>query len=263
MSEPALSEMGEAVVRLGRVALAFGRVERITRHEDGITPESDTDHTVMLGLVACALAQEWFPQLNRGLVAQFALVHDLVEVYAGDTPTITIDAAAAADKRRREAQARQRLEHEFTDVLPWVPTMITHYEQRGAPEARFVKAVDKLLPKITHLLNGGATLTEQGITPGELAASWAQQARALDGYAGDFPQLLTLREELVTIVVASHPDPAAGTPTVAVHLLGTGERACRVCGCTENNACWPPCWWISADLCSACGPSAIVSAGAW
>lgn len=31
-----------------------------------------------------------------------------------------------------------------------------------------------------------------------------------------------------------------------------GERACRVCGCTETNACCPPCSWSEADLCSAC-----------
>jgi len=263
MSETAMSEMAEAVVRLGQVALAFGRVDRITRHEDGITPESDTDHTVMLGLVACALAQQWFPQLDRGLVAQFALVHDLVEVFAGDTPTITIDAAGAADKRRRETQAAQRL-REFTGTLPWVPTMITRYEQRGAPEARFVKVVDKLLPKITHLLNGGATLAQQGITVDELAASWAQQARDLDGYAGDFPQLLALLEELVTTVAACHREPAAGPQVVAglAGLADAGERACRVCGCTEDNACWPPCWWTGPDLCSACPAPAALSAGA-
>ncbi len=30
-------------------------------------------------------------------------------------------------------------------------------------------------------------------------------------------------------------------------------RACRVCGCTDDNACQPPCSWVAADLCSACG----------
>lgn len=30
-------------------------------------------------------------------------------------------------------------------------------------------------------------------------------------------------------------------------------RSCRECGCTEHNACNPPCWWIEYDLCSACG----------
>ena len=30
------------------------------------------------------------------------------------------------------------------------------------------------------------------------------------------------------------------------------RRACRVCGCTENNACVRGCWWVEEDLCSAC-----------
>lgn len=28
--------------------------------------------------------------------------------------------------------------------------------------------------------------------------------------------------------------------------------ACRVCGCTENNACFPSCHWVEDDLCSTC-----------
>ena len=28
--------------------------------------------------------------------------------------------------------------------------------------------------------------------------------------------------------------------------------ACRVCGCTELAACYPPCFWAEPDLCSAC-----------
>jgi putative hydrolase of HD superfamily len=261
-----MSKTLDAVVRLGQVALAFGRVNRITFHEDGITPESDTDHTVMLGLIACALAQQWFPQLDRGLIAQLALIHDLVEVYAGDTPTLTLDAATAASKERREQAAARRLDREFGGCLPWVPTMICQYEQRTSPEARFVKAVDKLLPKITHILNGGATLTRQGITSTELADSWTRQARAVAGYAGDFPPLLALLEELVSTVAAAHQDPplalleelviavAASRQDPTPDLTGARERACRVCGCTETNACYPPCWWIEVDLCSACGP---------
>lgn len=29
-------------------------------------------------------------------------------------------------------------------------------------------------------------------------------------------------------------------------------RACRVCGCTDDYACLPPCTWVEYDLCSAC-----------
>jgi hypothetical protein len=29
-------------------------------------------------------------------------------------------------------------------------------------------------------------------------------------------------------------------------------RTCRVCGCTDEAACWPACWWVDEDLCSSC-----------
>lgn len=29
-------------------------------------------------------------------------------------------------------------------------------------------------------------------------------------------------------------------------------RTCRVCGCTDDDACFPPCSWVEVDLCSAC-----------
>jgi hypothetical protein len=39
-------------------------------------------------------------------------------------------------------------------------------------------------------------------------------------------------------------------------LPTTAPRACRVCGCTDDNACldpeFGPCWWVAADLCSHC-----------
>lgn len=31
-----------------------------------------------------------------------------------------------------------------------------------------------------------------------------------------------------------------------------GVRACRLCGCTDAEACNPPCSWVEPDLCSAC-----------
>lgn len=61
------------VVELGQLCLQFGRVNRVTYHEDGRRLESDTDHTVMLGILACAFAEQYAPHLDLGLVAQFTL----------------------------------------------------------------------------------------------------------------------------------------------------------------------------------------------
>jgi putative hydrolase of HD superfamily len=203
-------QVADAVVRAGRLVLAFGRVDRKTYHPDAKTRESDTDHTVMLGIIGCGLAAEYFPQLDLGLIAQLALVHDVVEAYAGDTNTLRMPTAEAkAEKEHREAAAFRRINQEFLELMPWLPVTITAYETRSMPEARFVKALDKLLPKVTHLLNGAATITEQGMTREELAARYTAQIAELEQYASDFPELFELREVLVDRVlkVMDRPGP--------------------------------------------------------
>jgi len=136
--------------RLAAFLLQFARVERVTLHPDGVRPETDSDHTVMLAVIACDLCP---PSLNRGVVAQFAIVHDLVETYAGDTQTLKIDAGQRAAKDAREAAALARIRAEF-GPFSWMVHTIEAYESQASPEACYVKVLDKVLPKLTHLLNG-------------------------------------------------------------------------------------------------------------
>jgi 5'-deoxynucleotidase YfbR-like HD superfamily hydrolase len=190
----------DALIHLGRLSLQFGRVDRITFHDDGATPESDTDHTVMLGLVACALAAEH--GLDVGLVAQYALVHDLVEVYAGDTNTLGgLTPEAKADKKAREHAALLRIKDEFGADLWWLPETLINYENQVTLEARFVRAVDKLLPKVTHILNGAVTLRQQGVDPQRQAARYVEQRAEIAAYTPEWPWLLDLHADLVERVM--------------------------------------------------------------
>ena len=138
-------------VDIARLSLRFSRVERATCHEDGVRPETDSDHTVMLQLLTLYFCPE---ELDVGLAVQFALVHDLVEAYAGDAQTLTIDAQGKADKAAREAAALARLRDEF--IGSGMTKLIRLYEQQKLPEARVVRILDKVAPKLTHLLNGCA-----------------------------------------------------------------------------------------------------------
>lgn len=219
---PSADGMVGAVIELGRLALAFGRINRTAcYHPAGDMRESDTDHTVMLGWLAAALADRWFPWLDGGLVAQFALVHDMVEVYAGDTPTLRIDAAGRAAKAERERTAARRLTAEFGKTLPWVPATVLLYEEQVEPEARFVRALDKCLPKVVHLLDGARGLREEGMTSTELAAVFERQRAGMTSYAGEFTELMELREELVARTVAlvtaqeGNSQPAAGAASTS------------------------------------------------
>ncbi|GAA0719443.1 HD domain-containing protein [Dactylosporangium roseum] len=204
--------LADRLVDLARLSLLFGTIDRITFHADGTTPESDTDHTVMLGLAACAFATEHVPGLRVGLVAQFALVHDLVEAYAGDMPTLrALSSDQKAQKKAREHAAYSRIMSEFGLELPWIDQTISEYERQLLPEARFVRALDKLMPKLTHILNDCTTLRAQGVTVDELRARYEMQEQELLAYAADFPVLMELRAELVDRVLAAY----AGTEVAA------------------------------------------------
>jgi len=79
---------------------------------------------------------------------------------------------------------------------------------------------------------------------GERLAARLLAERELDGDA-----LLVPRAELVGMLV----DAVAVGARLEFASMGA-VRACRVCGCTESNACRGGCWWVGRDLCSACAP---------
>lgn len=198
------SRTADAVTDLARLALAFGRIERTACwHPDGLKREDDADHTVMLGWIAPALADLWYPDaLDAGLVAQFALIHDMTEVYAGDTPTLRISAEGREAKAGRERAAERRIRKEFLGRLSWVARILRRYEEQVEPEARFVRAVDKLLPKIVHILDGHKGLDEQGVTAAELRQIIDRQTADMDPWAGEFSELAKLRAVIADRAVA-------------------------------------------------------------
>lgn len=201
MEKPITPALVEKIIELGRMLLAFGRVERATHHEDGVTKETDTTHTVMLGIMASAFATEFAPHLDTGKIAQFALVHDLVEVYAGDTVTFGLY-AKDTEKDGREAEALARIKKEYDAVFPWIGNTIEEYEKREVPEARFVKVFDKILPKIVHILNKGVTVRELGHTTESMTKFHAYQHKnILESYGFDQSEALEL---LAAISVEAH-----------------------------------------------------------
>lgn len=197
-------EIVQAVIDAGALALRFGRVERATLHEDGERAETDTDHTVMLGIIACAFAERFEPHLDIGKVAQFALVHDLVEAYAGDTPTFGISERNREEKEERERAAFERIDTEFRNTLPWIPETISKYESLATKEARYVKFLDKAMPKVTHVLNRAIYLKREGKSREDVSRFFDEQYSLLSKrYGAEHPQLSTLMRALMDEVLAS------------------------------------------------------------
>jgi 5'-deoxynucleotidase YfbR-like HD superfamily hydrolase len=165
----------EHALAIARVALTFGQVQRATLHPDG-TPESDTTHTVMLAMLVADVATR--EGLDVGLAVQFAVVHDLPETHALDTCTArALSPEAAAEKAAREAASSERLRGELGPC--WTTSMIDRYEAQQEPEARLVRYLDKVLPKLTHALNGGIALDAIDMTAEEAELNHAAQGAKL------------------------------------------------------------------------------------
>lgn len=185
------------VLELGHVAMQFAQVERGTGNLSG-NHETDTDHTVMLGLTAMALA-EYDPRLDQGLVAQYALVHDLVEVYAGDTVTMHQDRVDFAAKAQREAAALEKLRQQFGQTFPGFIKLIDDYEDLADLESQFVKTLDKSMPAITHIFNGGWTLDGEFESVEQLRENSRQHTEKLAAtYGADHPLIIALRTLIST-----------------------------------------------------------------
>lgn len=194
--------METKILEVASLILDFGKVHRKTLHQDGERFETDTDHTVMVGILGASIAQKLYPDLDLGLIAQFALVHDLVEVHAGDTDTLTgISENSIKLKEEREMLALKKLEESFGQDFSWIHQTIEKYERLDTKEARFVKVLDKIMPKLTVVLNRGASINSRGITRSEVKKTFDIQRPRLREWAHDMPELITLWEHFATKVL--------------------------------------------------------------
>jgi putative hydrolases of HD superfamily len=177
--------ISQRLVEIANLVMNLGKVDRATRHPDG-TPESDTTHTVMLGVICVYLNHALGLGMNNGLIAQLVLVHDLHEAICGDETTLWQDPEMLAKKKIREAIAIERV------ACLDIPGSQLYHSQI-IKEARFVRAVDKLVPKLTHILNNALVLKCEGMSKEEFHRTiMERQYSDMETYVSDIPEVLAL-----------------------------------------------------------------------
>lgn len=164
------------------------RVRRQTTLLDGSRPENSAEHSWHLALYALVLA-EYGGDLDAGRVLAMVLVHDIVEIDAGDT--FIYDEAGQATKQDRERQAADRLFALLpADQASRLRAAWDEFEERETPEARFAYAIDRLQPVLHNHRTGGAAWRRHGIT--------SEQVRAKNGaIAAGSPRLWELARSLI------------------------------------------------------------------
>lgn len=190
-----LSPQANLIYAVGMLASQSVQVTRtLCDHPDG-RAENDAEHSFMLGLIAIPLAEQYYPALDSGLVAKYALVHDLAETYVGDTPTHDIDTAGLSAKASRESLGHKQLAKEYASIAPSLVTLLKRYEAQSEPESRFVRMLDKLVTISIQFPNNCVAMTTAFERKDHERMVRARIERFAKDYA-DQAQILALYDEL-------------------------------------------------------------------
>ncbi len=126
--------------------------------------ENDAEHSWHLCVMAMVLQEHAHEPINLLRVIKMLLIHDIVEIDAGDT--FFFDPARAPQQSAAEEAAAERIfgllpleqKNEFREI--WI-----EFEKGISPEAKYAKAIDRIEPVFQNLSNGGGTWKEHQVPP--------------------------------------------------------------------------------------------------
>ncbi|MDI5980439.1 HD domain-containing protein [Amycolatopsis magusensis] len=156
--------------------------------------ENDAEHSWHLALMVAVLAEYADEPIDLGHTIQLVVVHDLVEIYAGDTPLYD-DGGRESQQEREEAAAEKLFGLLPDDQAVHFRALWDEFEKRETPEARFAKAMDRMQPLLLNWLAKGGTWQTPGVT-----AATVRERKAVIG------------------------DASAELWSAAATLIGEGER---------------------------------------
>jgi putative hydrolases of HD superfamily len=196
-----LSQQMQFVAEAGRLKAVL----RQTMLTEPVRRENSAEHSWHLALMALTLAEYAPPGTDIGKVVAMLILHDLVEVDAGDLFVY----AAPAEHARQHAAEHLAAERIF-GMLPAgqgasMRALWEEFEDRRSAEARFARGIDRLQPMLANVQAGGGTWLEHGITKAEVL----QKVQLIEDGSAELGAFAT---DLIRRAAAAGmlgPDPAA------------------------------------------------------
>lgn len=137
-------------------------IERRTKIIGVDRRENDAEHSFSIAVMAM-IFKDYAPNANVDKTIRMLLVHDLVEIEAGDT--FAYDTEGYKDKFEREQNAAENiygiLPNEIGEELK---ALWYEFEEGKTPEAKFANAIDRLQPVINNIYNHGGTWLEYKVS---------------------------------------------------------------------------------------------------
>ena len=130
-------------------------------HED--RAENDAEHAWHLAMLALVLSEYANEPVDLKKVLATVLIHDVVEIDAGDT--YAYDEENLKTQKAREDAAKERI----YSILPEdqkkeLIALFDEFENYASPEARFARAMDNIQPLILNVSNDGGDWKEHAVT---------------------------------------------------------------------------------------------------
>lgn len=143
---------------------------RRTNLIDNSRHENDAEHSWHLAMMAVVLADHAAADVNIFRVIKMLLVHDLVEIDAGDT--FAYDNSPHADtKNDREREAANRLYGLLPqDIRTELMGLWEEFEAGETADAKFAIALDRMHPLLLNYFSGGGAWTKHNITKEKVIA---------------------------------------------------------------------------------------------
>ena len=152
-------------------------IGRQTYLTDGERKENDAEHAWHMAIMAYLLRDYSNEPVDIAKVMLMCLIHDVVEIDAGDT--YAYDAEGLKTQKAREEAAKERLysmlpEDQKADLV----AIFDEFEERKTPEAKFARALDNLQPLLLNHSNGGGDWKNHDVTAEQV---YGRQSRTREG----------------------------------------------------------------------------------
>ena len=137
-------------------------IKRHTLLSDGKTRENDAEHSWHMAVMAILLSEYANCEIDVLHTVTMLLIHDLVEIDAGDM--YAYDEEAKKTQAVREAQAAERIFHLLPDdQAQKMLDLWREFEAGETPEARFARTMDNFQPAMLNSVSEGKAWEERGI----------------------------------------------------------------------------------------------------
>lgn len=163
---PAAAPSVDRLAQIQNFLLVCDQFKQIVRQNylaDSSRQETDAEHAWHMALYALLLKDEIGFEVDIAKVLSLILVHDLVEIHAGDT--FAYDDAGRQDQAAREAAAAEKLFGLLPpDLRDKVHGWWTEFEAGETPEARYARALDRLQAFAQNVASRGKSWHKHGVT---------------------------------------------------------------------------------------------------